>query len=224
MQLYEKTLRLAQEAYSFKRYLKMKRFLRVIAFILMAPFIAIFTLMLGFLFLDAIFFQLVSSPIQFLHSIIKKERDEVNFGVQIVLYVLSWPLMFLFYVLYAFVLLLFYFDYFLVVCLGYVATLAGFKFHISIAEEDITKNLPDREFVKPIIQLVIWGIFFVVGLTLGIVVFYNLWYYRLEDTFFIEFLPDIYAIVGGYLGVTAIFVPIAYRSKKEEEAPEEEAE
>ncbi|MBE6703466.1 MAG: hypothetical protein E7585_08685, partial [Ruminococcaceae bacterium] len=91
------TTTLLKEAFSFKKYCAMNTFWAVIIALLMLPFI-ISSLFLGaYLIFLTFMFKAFKMPIDFLHDLVNKEGKEVKHATQAVLYLISWPWVFLLY-------------------------------------------------------------------------------------------------------------------------------
>lgn len=141
MVFFENTKRLAREFLSFKKYKQMTTPLAVFVGIFMCPFIIAFFVMLVLTFISAIFFTIVEAPIQFLHKLIKDETKEMHLAFRILIYYLSWPIVFGLYVSYAMMMIEIVIDYVLTQAVGYVASLGGFRFHISPLVERIDRDV-----------------------------------------------------------------------------------
>ncbi len=144
MFFFNQTKRLWLEFFKFKRLKSLPLWLSIILGILLSPFILVFIILIGVLFLCAIIYSLLSAPIEYLHGILKEEIKEKHPAVQVVLYFISWSILFPLYVTFAFFSFYIYFFYFLVSLVGWLVSLAGFKFHLSPNEENIENDIPVR--------------------------------------------------------------------------------
>lgn len=130
---------LAKEAFTLKKYKAMKPFFAIVTALSLVPVIAASFFLLAVLSVYAFLFKVIKSPIEYLHSIAKKEGEEVKHGTQIVIYLISWPLIFFLYAFSALLLVAITAGYAILSILAYIATLGGFKYHVFINEaEDIS--------------------------------------------------------------------------------------
>ena len=221
MNFFERAKRLAREVLSFKNYKKMHPALAVFTGIFLIPFAAAFFIELGSLFVLCIIFTLVQAPINYLHGIVKNEAKEVNPVAHVFIYAISWPLLFILYALFALISLFIYFQYFWTQLVGYIVAIAGYKFHLTPAEEDISKD-DDRKLNVQGAVFVGVNALLVISLAVYAVALYGSLYnvYR-EAEFGIEF--SLVASVFGYifLAFDIIYIPIAFNVGRKPEAVEE---
>lgn len=224
MKFFENTKRLAKEVLSLKKYKMMALPLAIITGIFMLPLGVAFFVYLGLLFIFDIFYGLVEAPIRFLHKFIKDEAKEMSRVTEVVIYIISWPTIFILYFFYAFWSLFIHFFYFLTQLLGYIVSLCGFKFHISILEEDIAiEDSGHRYNIQAIIFIAVNATLLITLIVLGIVTFVNLYNNYQEAEFWAEFAGIIAGISSVMELFTIIYVPIAFMNKpRKEEAPVEE--
>ena len=214
MLYFEKTLRSIKEYLLLKRYKNMNIVLAIFVFIFMLPFHIAFFVWAGYTFLLSIFYSVIEAPIRFLHDLIRDETKESHVAFKIVIYYLSWPLIFIFYVFYAFMIVSIVISYLFTQVIGYVASLAGYRFHITPKEEDISIEAKNQYNKQAIAHIITVGSLIVLGalmIVLGI------------------FLTQALIFVGvGLLslieGFELIYALLAYRDwkcKKAEEKPAE---
>ena len=130
---------LAKEAFTLKKYKAMKPFFAVVTALSLVPVIAASFFLLAALAIYSFLFKIIKSPIEYLHSIAKKEGEEVKHGTQAVIYLVSWPLIFFLYAFSALLVVVINIGYAILSILAYIATLGGFKYHVFINEaEDIS--------------------------------------------------------------------------------------
>jgi len=128
------TTTLLKEAFSFKKYCAMNTFWAVIIALLMLPFI-ISSLFLGaYLIFLTFMFKAFKMPIDFLHDLVNKEGKEVKHATQAVLYLISWPWVFLLYAMLSLSLVSIILCYAVLSLLTYLWSLGGFRFHAFIGE------------------------------------------------------------------------------------------
>lgn len=118
---------LLNEARSGIQFNRMNKAARAFAVIGLIPLIvSTFFAVCGFYVLVFIYKGL-SSPIDFLHKLVKKEGQEVKHGTQVVIYWCCFPLIFIAYVFYSFFSVFFYFAWFGLMLNVYLVTLGGVK-------------------------------------------------------------------------------------------------
>ena len=209
MLFFERTKKLVGEFLLFKKYKQMHPAIAVFVGIFLIPFALFFFIFAGFTFLSAIMFALFESPIKYLHNIIHEEVKDSKTAIQVIVYYFSWPLLFIFYVFYAFFTLLVFFYYLGTMMVGYIASLGGYKFHVSPMDEDISKNLePNPNWKKNVLGAAFFGTAFVLVLV-GIILYFTAGY-----------MIGL-ALLSLYMLFCCVYVPIAFRDSKEEhDSPE----
>ena len=224
MQFFENTKRLAREFLAFKKYKQLNKVLAVFVGIFMFPFFILFGVMLAWTFFSAIFFTIVEAPIKFLHNLIKDETKEHHLAFRMLIYYLSWPIIFIFYVFYALMIVDIYICYFFTQCVGYVASLGGFHFHISPLDERIDKEIDlERKHNKAaIIHIVVVAVLVfvcaILALVGGIIAAV-----ADDPAIGVTILMVGLALLGLPVAFEGIYAVLAYRdwAKKEEPKPEE---
>ena len=212
MKFFNLTTRLAREVFSLKRYKKMNKVLAVFLGIFLAPFFVGFIFAIGMLYLASIFFAIISAPLSYLHGVVREEGERVKTATQVVIYLISWPLIFFLYFWYAFLTLWIYIFYFLSVCDGYIVAVGGFIFHIDPLYEDISKDLEGESFkIRPLIYIIVAGLCLFITLILIIVGVVS------EEPF--DWVTACSVVFFVYELFTIIYVPIAFNHKKELPAP-----
>ena len=169
MEYFERTLRLAKEFLLFKKYKQLHPVLAVLVGILMIPWAVMFGVALAWTFVISLFFTFVEVPVKFLHRLVREETKESHVAFKIVLYYLSWPIIFLLYVFYAFMIVEIYVIYFFTMCLGFIASLGGYRFHVTPLQEDISIETHGKHNVMAIIHVAFALLWIFVGLILVIV-------------------------------------------------------
>ena len=171
MFFFERTLRLGKEFLKFKKYKKMNPVLAVFTGIFLIPFAACFFIELGFSFLASIFFSFLESPIKYLHNIMSDEGKKTRPATEFIIYFFAWPTIFMAYCFYAMLTLFIVIDYFFACAFGYVASLGGYKFHVSPYTEDIEKEVGDVRFDRAaLVFIIIHASLLCVGLIAGLVI------------------------------------------------------
>lgn len=147
---------LLKEAFKFKKYKAMSPFLAVLCGILMLPFVAISFSLVAFFAVLAFFFTIIIAPIKFLHLIVNTEGKEIKHATQAIVYLISWPLVFLLYALMSFLLFLLLPTYALLSFFTYVWSFGGFKFHLFITKnEDISIDVKGRYNALPVVFILV---------------------------------------------------------------------
>ena len=184
-----KVTNLLREAFKFKKYKAMHPFLAVITGITMIPFVLISLFISAFLLVGCFLFKTAKLPIDFLHNLVNQEGQEVKHATQFAIYWISWPIIFALYAMISFMLLWISIAYAVVVCIIYVWTLGGFKFHLYANEaDDISINVSGRYNALAIVYVCVQaGILFLIPLIHGTVLYADLFYDYLEKYFFYEF-------------------------------------
>lgn len=73
------------------------------------------------------FYRGLSSPLEYLHQIVKNEGQEVRHATQFIIYWIAFPFIFLLYIIQAFFTVVFYFMWFELMLYTYLVTLGGVK-------------------------------------------------------------------------------------------------
>lgn len=213
MLYFEKTLRLVKEYLLLKKYKSMNIVLAIFVFIFMLPFHIAFFVWAAYTFIMSIIYSIIEAPIKFLHTLIRDETKDSHVAFKIVLYYLSWPIIFPFYVFYAFMIVDIIICYLIAQVLGYIASLTGYRFHITPMEEDISVEPKNKYNLSAIIHIAV-----VAGLFLLGVLFIILGIFTVQALLFVGI--GIVSLIGGF---EAIYSLIAYRDWKKKEKPALEA-
>ena len=230
MFFFESTKRLAKEFFEFKKYRALKPVFAVIIGIILLPLAIIFMAFLGELFLFSIFYSFIEAPVKYLHKIVGDEGQKVMHATQFIIYLISWPALFLLYFIYASITVSLVIEYFLAQVFGYLVSLGGFKFHISPYEKDIALDEEPLEHTPSAIgYIAVFGLVVLVLLIVGITLYSILYMEYREALFATQFAPVLTAaVLLFYFPFTGIYIPCAFRGKKvapkleEETSPKEE--
>ena len=220
MTYFERTRRLAKEFFTFKKYKKMHPALAVLIGLLVSPFAIMFLFDLLDTFFMSILFSFFEAPIKYLHGILNDEAKKTRIATEVVIYIISWPLLFFFYVLYALTALFLVISYFFAVLSGYIASLGGFKFHISPFVEDIAipeaaNDQSKYSYTKRTLGYITVVVLLILVLGISAITMYSSLYANYqEEYFFLSFAPVLYAISSLYFLFTVIYIPIAYKNKE----------
>ena len=128
----------AKQSIQIKR---MKKFPRFITRLLLLPFsvMALFTV-LGY-YITLFFYKAVLAPVDHLEKIIHKERNETEWGAQIVVYLIGFPVVFICNVIMSVVTISFYFQWFFAVLWLWFATLHGIKWQPILTDASFDEEI-----------------------------------------------------------------------------------
>ena len=223
----KQTTSLMKEAFKFKKYKAMHPFFAVTTGIVMIPIVAASFFAFAYLSIICFFFKTLNSPVNYLHSIVKKEGQETKHATQFIIYFASWPFILFLYAMISILLLQITVVYAILSILTYVWSLGGFRYHVFISESDnIEIEVNGRYRISVLVFFIVSvSILFIIPLFHAIILLITLF---MED--YIElFSLDFYTT---YIGISTVFafiyslVGLAPRPKEElvaEEAPVEEA-
>ncbi len=188
----DKSVRLFKEAFRFKKYKAMDPFSAVITGLIMIPFVLYSFLLFASLVLNSFLFKTVRLPIDFLHTLVSDEGKQTRHATQFIIYLISWPVVFLLYFLVSFMVLWISVIYALTSCITYIWSLGGFKFHLYANEaEDISIEVNGKYSVLPLIFVLIQiALLIIVPIIHGVVLFLDLYYNYMEAYFIAEFVAS----------------------------------
>lgn len=159
----ERTTVVLKEAFLLKKYKAMPLALAILVGIFMLPVIlassvcALFVYVLGYLF------SVVSLPVQNLYKILHQEGQSVKHGTQVVIYLVSWSMVFFGYAALSVFMITLTILYSLFSILTYLWTLGGFRFHVFAKDEDISVQVDSNYHVAiPAIFVCVMGILLLV--------------------------------------------------------------
>jgi hypothetical protein len=133
---------LVDESFSFKKYKALgSKVWAIVAFISVLPVFLVYCLLIALYALNLFFYSLVSSPVDYLDGLMKERGDGLTGAGQFVVYLVSWPLVFMLHVFMSLFSAFFYVQYFLLMVVGFVWTFGGITFYPSIA----TAGEPSKE-------------------------------------------------------------------------------
>lgn len=218
VQLINGLIKEAKRGIQFERFPKA---FKVLAIIGLLPIILLSILSIAAFYILLFIYKALSSPIEFLHKIVRSEGEIVKHGTQVVIYLCCFPLIFTLYVLYSIVTVIFYFCWFVVILTTYLATLGGIRWLPFITdayydEEEINWDVKPSLDVSKVLIILTFALFVII-LALNIVVNIN---------------PTLTVIADISLGFTIVYDlviyivnPIVYKKKikaKEEKEVTEE--
>ena len=132
---FEKVKHMLAEMFAMKKRKAMNKALNVLTFIVTLPFFLAFLVAAVILLGLVLVFEILETPAKYLDEFLNERGAEVKTATQVVMYFFAWPVVFAMKALIAIVTLFMNGLYVAVVVLGYVWTLGGVKFHLSILEE-----------------------------------------------------------------------------------------
>ena len=198
---------LKEEAKRNVQFGRMRKFPRFLARLLTLPaLLAVMAAVAGY-YLTLFVYKACETPILYLHNIIKGEKNG-NQGVQVVVYLIGFPVVFLLYVIMSLAAVSFYFQWFVIMVLMVFATLNGVKFQPIITEasydyERVWELKPtDKKANK-------WASSIIGRLILAVIFFVIMMFFTVADAVNlsgIEYVIGIaFGIAGAICAVTAIF-------------------
>ena len=118
------------EAFKIKKYKAMNKVLAVFSFIAMLPIVVLGLLLAGTYFFWAFLYKVMTDPIKALHGLVNSEGKDVRHAPQTVIYIISWPTIFMLYCIEALMIPMLSIVYAMTSVVTYIWTLGGYKFHI----------------------------------------------------------------------------------------------
>ncbi|MBQ9163094.1 MAG: hypothetical protein IJX74_07480 [Clostridia bacterium] len=202
----DKLSALLKEAFKFKKYKAMPPALAVFVGILMLPFVlASFAVAATFAFL-AFAFAVFTSPVKFLHTLVNKEGKDVLHATQFIVYLISWPFIFLCYSIMAFLLLLIIPAYAALSILLYVWSFGGFKFHLFMTESDNISITVEKKYMAiPLVYVIVGFILVAIIPFVHWLIGYSIeaWNSWEAADIYTQLFP--FTIYPSYIGIHALF-------------------
>ena len=139
------TTALFKEAFKFKKYKAMPAVFAVIFGLFQIPFVAASFMVAGEIYALNFIIKLFTFPLEQIHKLVHNEKDEVKAGAQTVIYLVSWPLIFISYVMIIGMSIVLNVLYMIASIFAYLWSFGGFKFHL-LPENDknIEKNVEGK--------------------------------------------------------------------------------
>jgi hypothetical protein len=132
----KRTVELFKESFSFKKYKAMNKFFAFCMAYLMSPLQCVSVIISVPLFCSAFALKFVVSIIKSLHNVVTNEGQKLKHATQLVVYIFSWPIIFIAYVMAALCYIGLVIMYALLACVSYVWTIGGFKFYAYIVDAE----------------------------------------------------------------------------------------
>ena len=152
------TTALFKEAFKFKKYKAMPIFFAIVVGICQIGFALASFVVAGLIYVVNFLKKLLMLPVEYMHSIVRGEKDEVKAGAQTVIYLISWPVIFLAYLSLTFLVVALNVFYILLSLVTFVWTLGGFRFHLLLSEADDIEKTVEGKYNKTVLILFIVGI------------------------------------------------------------------
>ena len=116
------------------QYARMPKLLKIFMIVALFPLIISFVVSKFLYWVTLFFYKMISSPAEYLHEWLKKQKDDVKHATQAVMYWVCLPAVFGFQLLISFSSLIFFFQWFGLMVQGYLLTLGGIKWQPFITE------------------------------------------------------------------------------------------
>ena len=183
----KKVTDLFKEAFKFKKYKAMPIFFAIVVGICQLGFAASSFLIAGAIYVFNFVLKLSAIPIEFLHAIVRNEKDEVKAGAQTVIYLISWPIIFLTYALLVTLVLILDILYVLFALATFIWTLGGFKFHLLPSDAtNIEKNVEGKYNKSLLIAFIVILLAILIILPLALVVLHYISLPELDQIYLFE--------------------------------------
>lgn len=135
MDLFKKFKDLVDESLLCRSYKEMSVAQRVLCLIAVAPFIALYTLMLLAYAAIAVLYRFACYMLEYMHAFIRNERAEVRHATEFLIYIVAFPLILAMKIVNAVLAAVLMIVHFFVSMIGYVATFGGIKFRPFIFDD-----------------------------------------------------------------------------------------
>lgn len=165
---------LFKESFKFKKYKAMHPFFAVVVGLCQIPYVLISFLTAPAIYLFDFFVGLMVYPIEQVHGLIRREKDEVRSPAEAVIYFLSWPFLFFLYIILTFVTFALNVLYVIAALSTFIWSLGGFKFHLFLARAgDIKKDVKGKypHAVSTVFTVIIGVLFILLPVILGLITF-----------------------------------------------------
>lgn len=139
------TTALFKEAFKFKKYKAMPTFFAIVVGICQIPFVLISFITAAIVYVLNFFIKIIAYPVEQIHGVVRNEKDEVKAGAQTVIYLVSWPMIFILYSAIIFSTFMLNILYIFVSLSTFIWSLGGFRFHLLLGDaKDIEKNVEGK--------------------------------------------------------------------------------
>ena len=127
------------------QYARMPKLLKIFMIVALFPLIITFVVSKFLYWVTLFFYKMISSPAEYLHEWLKKQKDDVKHATQAVMYWVCLPVVFGFQLLLSFSSLVFFFQWFFLMVQGYLLTLGGIKWQPFITEASFEEDTAEYE-------------------------------------------------------------------------------
>jgi len=181
----KKTCELVKEAFKFKKYKAMHPFFAVTTGVVMIPLVFSRVVTLAFLAMLSFGSKTLETPLDFMHGLLKSEGEEVKHATQCVIYIISWPILFLLYAFASLLLVEITVLYAALSIYSYIWSLGGFKFHLFVTDaEDISIEVKGKYNRLPVVFFAVSVVLLVVlPIVHGVIYYASLYADYLEHYF-----------------------------------------
>lgn len=165
---------LLKESFKFKKYKALHPFFAVVVGLCQLPYVLISFLTAPAIYLFDFFVGLMVYPIEQVHGLIRREKDEVRSPAEAVIYFLSWPFLFFLYIILTFMTFALNVLYVVAALSTFIWSLGGFKFHLFLARAgDIKKDVKGKypHAVSTVFMVIIGVLFVLLPIVLGLILF-----------------------------------------------------
>ena len=165
---------LVKESFKFKKYKALHPFFAVVVGLCQLPYVLISFLTAAAIYVFDFIVGVLAYPFEQIHGTVRREKDEVMGGAQAVIYLISWPFLFLFYIILTFMTFVLNVLYVVAALTTFIWSLGGFKFHLFLSRAgDIKKDVKGKySHAVSIVFTVIIGVLFVLlPIILGLILF-----------------------------------------------------
>lgn len=135
MNYFQKMNDLIKETVLFKQYRRLNIVLRILALLLMALSIVLGFVFAGIFYVVATIYKFIIMPLDFLKLFMHNEKENMHFGVQMIIYLICLPIIFLLEIMSTFAMLQVALIYFSTTIIIYIASLAGITFKPFILDD-----------------------------------------------------------------------------------------
>ena len=148
---------LFRELFKFKKYKSMPLVWAILVGIFMLPFTIISFLSAAFIYLLHFFIKIIMIPTDFLHGVLRDEKSNVSSAAQVVVYLVSWPIVFFGRIFMAFLVFFVNLIYVGFSISSFTWSLGAFRFHLFINKMDDSYIETEGEYHKliPMIFVII---------------------------------------------------------------------
>ena len=139
------TTALFKEAFKFKKYKAMPAFFAVFFGLFQIPFVAVSFVMAGLIYALSFVIKLFTFPLEQIHAFVRNEKDEVKAGAQTIIYLVSWPFIFIAYAVIVGLSIILNIYYMIAAIFAYLWSFGGFRFHLLPEnDKDIEKKVEGK--------------------------------------------------------------------------------